>query len=121
MDVDDEKSIHRDFAEHAGVEDALREAVVVHQKLIIPYLPDPSSVAATWHVAGDREEIAGAVLGVVRGVVAKVGQPWWNVCKHEASTVLGRRGFTVVVCAADVLGVLEGALLDCDLSHDSVR
>ena len=69
MDVDDDKSVRRDFAEHAGVEDALREAVVVHQKLIIPYLPDPSSVAATWHVARDEEEASGAVRGVC-GVVA---------------------------------------------------
>ena len=118
VDMYNKESVRCDFTEDASVEDALREAVV-EKEVIILHLPDPACVAATWHVAGDVEKVASAVRSV-RGVVAEVGQPWWNKGVHKTSAILGGRGITVIICAADVLGVLDGALLDCYLGDDAI-
>ena len=118
MDVYNEEPGCSRHVEDAGVVDALLKAVG-EEKNVVAAFPYNAGVTAPGHVAGDENEVAGTV-GAVGWEVAKFGQPGRNEGKDEAATVFGGNRGAVVVGAAHVFGVLEGAPLDRDLGDEAV-
>ena len=104
--------------EDSSVVDALTHALPFDQVLVVLRLPDASGISASSHVPGYPDHVDGAAF-VMSGEVAVIVHSGWDASVDEAPAVSKGRSRALIVCAADVNGMLKGAALDSKLGYEA--